>query len=87
MEEKKEEEKVEAPITETTSIIDKADAVAKRMQEQNDRAEQLLIRQEAIAARMMLSGRAEAGQVNKTKEQTDAEEVEKRAQAALKMFK
>lgn len=75
------------PIVETTSIIDKADATATRMEIANKKAEETLIRLEAIAARMMLGGRAEAGQVNKTPEQTATEATDARVAIALKKYK
>lgn len=91
MEEAKKEETPKTenlnPITETSSIIDKADAVALRMEQANKRAEELLTRQEAIAARMMLSGRTEAGSTNKTKEQLQQEEVDKKVSEALKRYR
>lgn len=74
-------------VIETTSIIDRADAVAKKLQEQNDRTELLLQRQEAIAARMMLSGRAEAGQVQKTPQQAAEEQMNEEVNRRLNMFK
>lgn len=86
-EESQKKEEVNTPIVETTSIIDKADAVAQRMEAANVRAEALLVRQEAIAARMMLGGKAEAGQVNKTPEQNEAEAIDKRVAETLKRFK
>ena len=84
---KKEEVKpIETPITETTSVIDKADAVAQRMENANKKAEELLIRQEAIAARMMLSGRSEAGQINRTPEEVQKEKVQEEADKIIKQF-
>ena len=79
--------KTEAPITETASIIDRADAVAKRMEEANKKAEQLLARQEAVAARMMLSGRSEAGQIKKTAEEEQKEQLDEKVKAALGRYK
>jgi len=79
--------KTEAPITETASIIDRADAVAKRMEEANKKAEQLLARQEAVAARMMLSGRSEAGQIKKTAEQEQTEKIDAMVKASLDRYK
>jgi hypothetical protein len=83
----KEEQKTETPITETSSIIDRADAVAQRMEAANKKAEELLQRQEAIAARMMLSGRAEAGQITKTPEQAKKEEIDAKIAETLNRFK
>lgn len=79
--------KVIEPIVETTSIIDKADAVALRMEAANKKAEELLIRQEAIAARMMLGGKSTAGDSPKTREQTEAEKIDAEVEATIKRFK
>jgi len=75
------------PITETASIIERADAVAKRMEDANKKAEELLARQEAAAARMMLSGRAEAGQIKKTAEEEQKEQLDEKVKAALGRYK
>lgn len=74
------------PQSENISIIDKADAVAKRMEEANKKAEELLNRQEAIAARMLLSGRAEAGQ-QKTAEQTAEEKEDEKVKQTLGRYR
>lgn len=89
MEEIKQEVKTEEKpvIPDTTNLIDKADAVAKRMEEANKRAEELLTRQEAIAARMLLSGKSEAGQVMKTPEQLAQEKQAADLEATLKRFR
>ena len=75
------------PPSDTPSLIDRADAVAKRMEEANKKAEELLTRQEAIAARMLLSGRADAGHIEKTPEQNQKEEADKQAQEIIKRFR
>lgn len=70
-------EALPSPTLESLTMIEKADAAAKRMEEANKKTEELLVRQEAIAARMMLSGRADAGMVVQKKEET-AQEYAKR---------
>lgn len=47
---------------ESLSVLDRAEAVAKRIEEGNKRAEELLSRNEQIASRMILGGRTDAGQ-------------------------
>lgn len=74
-------------ITETSSIIDRADKAAQRMEQANKKMEELLTRNEAVAARLMLSGRAEAGTPVKTPEQTQQEEVDKQAKEIINRFR
>lgn len=83
-EEVKQEEK---PVESTTTLIDKAASVAERMEAANKKAEELAQRVEAAAARMMLSGKAEAGTPQKTTEQIKADEIDAEVQAALKRYK
>lgn len=45
------------------NMLDRADALARRIEEANKKTEELIARQEAIAARQMLAGRAEAGSI------------------------
>ena len=82
-----EAKKEDNTISETASIIEKADAVAKRMEQANKKAEDLLIRQEAVAARMMLSGRAEAGQVKKSAEEEVNEKLDADVKAAINRYR
>lgn len=82
--------KKEEPITETKSVIDRADAVAQRLENANKKTEELLQRQEDIAAqwkRMMLSGRAEAGAPTKTPEQTALEKEDAEVKATINRFR
>lgn len=64
-------------IPETTSLLDQADRTAKRMEEATKKFEELVKRNEAINARMMLAGRSQAGQPTKTAEELQAEKDEK----------
>lgn len=72
-EEKKEEEKPEETPATTTPLIDAANDVAKRIKEQNDRAEELQLRQEQLMAKQALGGNSEAGIAPEKKEETDIE--------------
>lgn len=75
-----------ASISETLSIIEKADAVAKRMEAANKKAEEINNRIEANLARMMLGGRAEAGAPMKTEEQLQKEDIDKQIAERLKIY-
>jgi hypothetical protein len=73
--------------TESKSLVEKADAVAKRMEEANKKAEQLIERQEALAARLRLEGRAEAGQKIKGAAEIEAEKLNADIANTLNKFK
>jgi hypothetical protein len=60
-------------IVQTTSYIDRADSVAKRMEDANKKAEELLKRNEEILARLRLSGHTEAGKSSTVNEETPSE--------------
>lgn len=83
-EEVKQEEK---PVESTTTLIDKAASVAERMENANKKAEELAQRVEAAAARMMLSGKSEAGAPVKTAEQLNQEKIDEEVSAALKRYR
>lgn len=70
----------------TISLIEKADSVAKRMEEANRKSEELLRRQEEILSRQLLSGRAMAGQTQKSPELTQAESDAEEAKKAVARF-
>ena len=72
---------------ETASLIDRADKVAERMEQSNKQAEELLKRQEAVAARMMLGGKSEAGELRKTTEQLEDEKEDKEVEKLVNRFK
>ena len=61
----------------TDDILSRAEASAKRMEEANLKAEELLKRQEQIAARLILSGKSEAGitPVQKSDEEIKKEQL------------
>lgn len=69
------------------SMLERADSIAKRLEAANLKAEELVKRNEAVAARIMLSGRADAGAAVKTPEQLEEEAIEAEAQRALKRFR
>ena len=94
------EEKTQQPTTEnpkenitdgdkpaTGSIIDRADTNAKRLEEANKKTEELLGRQEAVAARMMLAGRADAGTPMKTPQEEARDKAIAEALEIAKKFK
>jgi len=73
--------------TRPISIIDKADNVAKEIKAQTEKFEALVVRNEQAVARLMLSGRAEAGQPTKSAEQTEAEVLQKQVDEAVGRYK
>ncbi len=62
--EKKEEQTpvISAPLN-SLSLVEKAEAAAKRIEEANKRTEELLKRNEEAVAMLILGGKAEAGKV------------------------
>lgn len=81
------ENPTDGDISTTTNILDRADNLRKGLKEENDRTEALLKRQEAVAARMLLAGKAEAGQEAKTPEETNKEEAELKAKEIVSRFR
>ena len=67
----------QASITETGSMLERAEKAAERSEAVAKRIEEATARQEAIAARILLSGRAEAGQVSKAPEDVRKAEIDK----------
>lgn len=67
------------PVDKEVNLVDKADAVAKRIEEANKVAAELLRRQEEIAARNILGGRSEAGKAEEKKKEVDPREYAKNA--------
>lgn len=65
--EEKQEEKIEETTPKedetkkTTSELDRADQIAERQARENDRREELLNREESLAARRAVGGETEAG--------------------------
>ncbi len=76
--EKPTENKDDGIQQEATTELDRADSIAERQKRENDRREELLTREEALAARKAVGGVTEAGQPpEKPKEETDEEYTEK----------
>ena len=61
---------------ETITELDRADQIAERQKRENDRREELLNREEALAARKAVGGITEAGQEPVKKEETNQEYVD-----------
>ena len=81
-EQKKEEVKEDKPTTpdtdegiqsETVTELDRADQIVERQKRENDRREELLTREEALAARRAVGGVTEAGSETVKKEETAVE--------------
>lgn len=60
-----------------TSMIDDANLAAKRMEDANKEKKELLDREEELAAKRALGGRAEAGAAPVVKKETDEEYTDK----------
>jgi len=73
--------------TETKSIIEQADSVARRIEEANKRAEEILAKTEEAFARLTLGGRTEAGGAAKKAEPTTDELVDAQVKEALNRYK
>ena len=72
------QETVEGESTEeTASVVERAEQTAKRLKEENDRAEELIQRKEDAQAREALGGKSEAGHVPEKKVETDEEYAER----------
>jgi hypothetical protein len=76
-----------AVIPETTSVIETAEGIAKRIEDGNKKFEELLSRQEAILAKRMLGGRGAAGEPQKTPEEEADEKVKAAVDEAISRFK
>ena len=62
-------QKAPAQENETKSVIDTARELKEQIAKENDRREELLKREEALEARRMLGGRADAGQTQQLSEE------------------
>lgn len=74
-------------IQSPSSIIDRADQIREKLENAIKRNEEILQRQEAVAARLLLAGQAQAGSINKTPEQIKQEEEDARVKAILAKYK
>lgn len=91
---KEEQEKSEEDIDkrvqpETTSLIDKADAAAERIEKANIKQEELLNRQEQLMAKQALGGKSEAGKPyqEEKKEMSDEEYAKALQKGEVNPFK
>ena len=83
-----EENKDDGIQSKTISELDRADQIAERQKRENDRREELLSREEALAARRAVGGTAEAGQEPvKPKEETDEEYTKRFQEGEVNPFK
>lgn len=78
--------KVEQSV-EQPSIVEKANSVAERIEAANKKAEEILKQQQEFYSKNLLGGRAAAGAIQKTPEETMQEEIKKQVETALKAFK
>lgn len=86
IEENKKETKVEGEATPTKadgneaplSPIEKAEQIVKSIDEKTANFETMISRMEKVAARMLVSGRAAAGEPMKTEEEQKTDEVDKK---------
>ena len=67
------EDSTERIQSKTMETLDRADEIAERQKRENDRREELIQREEALAARKAVGGELEAGQEPIKKEQTPKE--------------
>jgi len=88
-----EENEEAAPVAETKTsdnqigLLDKAAAVAEKLEAANKRSEELINRHEAIIAKQMLAGRSEAGFKVKTALEQQEDEAQREADAIVKRFR
>lgn len=88
------EEKTEQPAANTDTgskpeadnLIERASAIAERLEKANAQAEAAARRMEETASRIMLSGRASAGEPIKTEQELLKENVDKMTAETLKKF-
>jgi len=73
-------------VQSTPSMLERADALNKSIQDGIARLEKLKDENEAIAARILISGRAEAGQVSVSPEQERKERIDKEVQNIVNAF-
>ena len=80
------EDKEAAAEEQPASIVDKAEAIAKRIEEANKKTEQLVLRQEKVAAQMLLAGKTDAGTEKKSEDQENTEKVDKEVEETIGMY-
>lgn len=67
----------------TMETLDRADEIAERQKRENDRREEILVREEALAARKAVGGTTEAGQPSEKKEESAADYATKASAGEL----
>jgi hypothetical protein len=86
--EAKPEEKEGAVESETASLIERAEKAAQKIEAETKLFAELVKRNEAAVARLMLSGRSlQSSGTQKTPEQEDADKVKADVDAAMKRYK
>lgn len=68
---------------ETVSELDRADQIAERQKRENDRREELINREEALAARRIVGGNAEAGSVREQPKKESPSEYRRRVEKEM----
>lgn len=68
------------------SMLDKADAIVKRLEDANKRSEELLRQNTELYTRMRMRGEASAGSINKTPEQIQKEKDDVERKATIEKF-
>jgi len=71
---------------ETNDPIERANQVLQGIKEENDRTEKLLHQRKELIARDIMGGKADAGTVHKTKEETEVQAMDKHAQKIIDEF-
>jgi hypothetical protein len=72
-----EDKPIEPVAQEPNSMLERAEAAAKAMKEQNDRAEEIAKRNEKVATILQLGGGTNSGQTQPPKVETNKEYAEK----------
>lgn len=85
--EKTEEKKTkETTIQTEPSAIEQGQEILDGIKIQREELEKLVVRQEEVAARMMLGGKAIVGEPDKTEEETQQEELDKQIKDSVNSF-
>ena len=74
-------------FTPTSTLLDRADSINQKLEKNLEEARKIAARQEEIAARMIISGRAAAGTPQKTPEDKKQEEIEEEVAKIVDRFK
>ena len=78
---------ISEPKQEGEGLVDKAYKAAEKLEAANKKTEELIQRQEALIAKQMLGGRAQAGTIIKTQSETEAEQIQSEAKRIASLFK